>query len=86
MTLLGGPNSLGFDSRIRRICDPAQIRPQGQGLGWALMQMMIEYAKSEGLKTVSGDVLQENTIHAGNVPESRLRGKRPIRTSTASAT
>ncbi|HEY5125905.1 MAG TPA: GNAT family N-acetyltransferase, partial [Bradyrhizobium sp.] len=35
---------------------------KGRGLGWALMQMIIEYAKSEGLKTISGDVLQENTI------------------------
>ena len=35
---------------------------KGRGLGWALMQMMIEYAKSEGLKTVSGDVLTENTV------------------------
>jgi acetyltransferase len=35
---------------------------KGRGLGWALMQMMVEYAKSEGLKTVSGDVLTENTV------------------------
>ncbi len=35
---------------------------KGRGLGWALMQMIIEYARSEGLKTISGDVLQENTI------------------------
>jgi acetyltransferase len=35
---------------------------KGRGLGWALMQMIIEYAKSEGLKTISGDVLQENTV------------------------
>jgi acetyltransferase len=35
---------------------------KGRGLGWALMQLIIEYAKSEGLKTISGDVLQENTI------------------------
>jgi acetyltransferase len=35
---------------------------KGRGLGWALMQMMIEYARSEGLKTVSGDVLTENTV------------------------
>jgi acetyltransferase len=34
---------------------------KGRGLGWALMQLIIEYAKSEGLKTISGDVLQENT-------------------------
>src|SRR5450631_3824363 len=35
---------------------------KGRGLGWALMQMIIEYARSEGLKIISGDVLQENTI------------------------
>jgi acetyltransferase len=34
----------------------------GRGLGWALMQLIIEYARSEGLKMISGDVLQENTI------------------------
>ena len=33
---------------------------KGRGLGWALMQLMIEYAKSEGLKQISGEVLQEN--------------------------
>jgi acetyltransferase len=35
---------------------------KGRGLGWALMQLIIEYAKSEGLKTISGDVLAENTV------------------------
>jgi acetyltransferase len=35
---------------------------KGRGLGWALMQLIIEYAKSEGLKTINGDVLQENTV------------------------
>jgi acetyltransferase len=35
---------------------------KGRGLGWALMQLIIEYARSEGLKTISGDVLQENTV------------------------
>ena len=34
---------------------------KGRGLGWALMQLIIEYAKSEGLKRISGEVLQENT-------------------------
>ena len=33
---------------------------KGKGLGWALMQLIIEYAKSEGLKRISGQVLQEN--------------------------
>jgi acetyltransferase len=35
---------------------------KGRGLGWALMQMIIEYARSEGLKVISGDVLTENTV------------------------
>ena len=34
---------------------------KGRGLGWALMQLIIDYARSEGLKTISGDVLRENT-------------------------
>jgi acetyltransferase len=34
---------------------------KGRGLGWVLMQLIIEYARSEGLQTISGDVLQENT-------------------------
>jgi acetyltransferase len=34
---------------------------KGRGLGWVLMQLIIEYAKSEGLKRISGQVLQENT-------------------------
>ena len=33
---------------------------KGRGLGWTLMQLIIEYAKSEGLKRISGQVLQEN--------------------------
>jgi acetyltransferase len=35
---------------------------KGIGLGWALMQLIIEYARSEGLKVISGDVLQENVV------------------------
>ena len=35
---------------------------KGRGLGWTLMQMIIEYAKSEGLRAISGDVLAENTV------------------------
>jgi acetyltransferase len=33
---------------------------KGRGLGWALMQLLIEYAKAEGLKSLSGEVLREN--------------------------
>ena len=35
---------------------------KGRGLGWALMQLIIEYARSEGLQVISGDVLAENTV------------------------
>jgi acetyltransferase len=35
---------------------------KGKGLGWALMQLIIEYARSEGLKVIYGDVLRENTV------------------------
>jgi acetyltransferase len=34
---------------------------KGKGLGWALMQLLIDYAVSEGLKSLSGVVLRENT-------------------------
>lgn len=34
---------------------------KGKGLGWKLMELMIRYAKAEGLKTIVGEVLAENT-------------------------
>lgn len=34
---------------------------KGHGLGWLLMQTIIEYARSEGLHTIEGQVLNENT-------------------------
>lgn len=35
---------------------------KGQGLGWRLMQVLIEYARWLGLNTVEGEVLQENRV------------------------
>jgi len=35
---------------------------KGRGLGWALMQMIIEYCKSEGLTQIIGQVLHENLV------------------------
>ena len=35
---------------------------KGRGLGWALMQLIIEYARSQGLKRISGQILQENAV------------------------
>ena len=34
---------------------------KGRGLGWALMQMMIDYARADGLAEVRGQILRENT-------------------------
>jgi acetyltransferase len=34
---------------------------KGRGLGWLLMQTMIDYASAEGLQVVEGQVLQDNT-------------------------
>jgi acetyltransferase len=33
---------------------------KGRGLGWQLMELMIRYARSEGLMHIEGQVLQEN--------------------------
>ena len=35
---------------------------KGRGLGWKLMQLVIEYARAEGLKRVEGQILRENTV------------------------
>jgi GNAT superfamily N-acetyltransferase len=35
---------------------------KGHGLGWMLMQSIIEYARVEGIRTVGGQVLRENTM------------------------
>lgn len=34
---------------------------KGRGLGWLLMQMIIDYARAEGVQTIEGQVLRENT-------------------------
>ena len=33
---------------------------KGRGLGWALMQRMLEYARAEGIRVIEGQVLNEN--------------------------
>jgi acetyltransferase len=35
---------------------------KGRGLGWALMQMIIEYGKSAGLTQITGQILRENSV------------------------
>ena len=34
----------------------------GRGLGWVLMQLIIEYAKSEGQSRIYGEILQKNSV------------------------
>jgi acetyltransferase len=35
---------------------------KGHGLGWELMQLMIQYARSEGPRCIDGQVLRENSV------------------------
>ena len=34
---------------------------KGRGLGWKLMELMVRYARSEGLRQIEGQILQENS-------------------------
>ena len=55
---------------VRLISDPDYVRAEyavmvrsdikGRGLGWALMQYLIDYARHEGLRELHGTVLAEN--------------------------
>jgi acetyltransferase len=62
---------------------------KGQGLGWKMMELMIEYARHEGLQEVKGEILAENTsmlemcaqlgfaieqaVHDGSMRQATLR-------------
>jgi acetyltransferase len=35
---------------------------KGRGLGWKLMEMAIEYARHEGLRQITGEILADNTV------------------------
>jgi acetyltransferase len=35
---------------------------KGRGLGWKLMQHIIDYARAEGLKRIQGQILRENAV------------------------
>jgi acetyltransferase len=35
---------------------------KGRGLGWKLMELIIAYAKTEGIRRITGQVLRENTV------------------------
>lgn len=38
---------------------------KGRGLGWALMKLIIDYARQDGLEAISGQILRENTTMIG---------------------
>ena len=35
---------------------------KGRGLGWKLMELIIDYARTEGLRTIEGQILPENPV------------------------
>ena len=50
-----------LDERTAQFAILVRSRLKGHGLGWLLMQRIIDYANEKGLRRVYGDVLVENT-------------------------
>jgi RimJ/RimL family protein N-acetyltransferase len=50
-----------LDEQTAEFAILVRSRLKGHGLGWLLMQRIIDYAKQKGLRRVYGDVLVENT-------------------------
>jgi acetyltransferase len=50
-----------LDERTAEFAVLVRSRLKGHGLGWLLMQRVIDYAKEKGLRRVYGDVLAENS-------------------------
>jgi acetyltransferase len=50
-----------LDEKTAEFAILVRSRLKGHGLGWLLMQRIIDYAKEKGLVRVYGDVLAENT-------------------------
>jgi acetyltransferase len=72
-----GVARLHSDSRYESAEYAVLIRSdlKGNGLGWTLMQLLIEYAATEGLKSLSGQVLTENTTMLAMCRELGFRVK-----------
>ena len=49
-----------LDEQTAEFAILVRSRLKGHGLGWLLMQRVIDYAKEKGLRRVFGDVLAEN--------------------------
>jgi acetyltransferase len=50
-----------LDEQTAEFAILVRSRLKGHGLGWLLMQRVIDYAKEKGLRRVYGDVLAENS-------------------------
>jgi RimJ/RimL family protein N-acetyltransferase len=50
-----------LDEQTAEFAILVRSRLKGHGLGWLLMQRVIDYAKEKGLRRVYGDVLAQNT-------------------------
>ena len=46
---------------------------QGHGLGWALLQQLVDFARSEGIERIEGFILAENDRMLDHVSRVRLR-------------
>ena len=49
-----------LDEQTAEFAILVRSRLKGHGVGWLLMQLVIDYAKEKGLRRVYGDVLAEN--------------------------
>ncbi|MCA1297668.1 bifunctional acetate--CoA ligase family protein/GNAT family N-acetyltransferase [Stappia indica] len=49
------------DHRTGEYAILVQSTLKGRGLGWVLMQLIIDYAVADGIETIKGEVLKENT-------------------------
>src|SRR5215471_2496632 len=73
-----------LDEQTAEFAILVRSRLKGHGLGWLLMQRVIDYAREKRLRRVYGDVLAENTsmlqmcaelgFHAGDMGSDLRRG------------
>jgi acetyltransferase len=58
-----GSVRLHADANLERAEYAVLVRSdlKGRGLGWMLMSVVLDYARSEGLSVIEGQVLRENT-------------------------
>jgi acetyltransferase len=81
-----GAVRLHSDSRYEKAEYAILLRSdlKGRGLGWALMQLLIEYARAEGLKSLFGEVLNENTTMLAMASELGFKVERDPRDASIS--